>query len=256
MHANPAFGEAMERLAKWGADILVPPIEEGKLKVPDEELIVDHALRTLGPRTLRGKSVLVVSGSTEEEIDDVRVVTNRSSGRTGLALAREAFIRGAEVEMLVGPRHPEPPPYAKRSVFTTVESLAKLVESRKADIALVPAAISDFTPERSEGKIPSDSKSFQMRMRQAQKVIPLVAKRCKRVVGFKLESRVTEEELVERAHRRGKQHHLDLVVANRLEDVGEESSVAHLVDQDGNSVVVSGSREQLAQAVFDRLEQA
>lgn len=253
MRENPALQEAMSKLEKWGVEFLVPPMEEGKLKVPDEEVIADFALRAVDPRPLKGRRVLIVSGSTEEPIDDVRLVTNRSSGRTGLALAREAFIRGATVEMLVGPRHPEPPFYVETAKFTTVESLASLAEKRKADFALVPAAISDFSPERSEGKISSERKSLEVRMRPTQKIIPLLAKRSKVVVGFKLESGVDEEELVERARRRAKENSLDLVVANRLEDVRDEDSVAHLVDADGNSIVVQGSREELARAVLDRL---
>src|SRR5213594_4234926 len=112
----------------------------------DVETIVAYVIRRLGPKDLVDMRVLVVAGSTVEPIDDMRIVTNRSTGGTGIELAKVAFEHGAEVEMWLG-RHETPvPTWLPYKSFATTADLAAMAEKVDADVCVVPAAVSDFTP--------------------------------------------------------------------------------------------------------------
>ena len=99
MMDNPAVLENLRKLRGLGVDFVEPKREESKAKLADTDEIVARVIRGLGPGDLKGKAVLVIAGSTVEPIDDIRVVSNRSSGGTGLELARSAFEHGADVEL-------------------------------------------------------------------------------------------------------------------------------------------------------------
>ena len=92
MMDNPAVLENVRRLEALGVEFIEPKREESKAKLADLDAIVARVVRRLGPRDLLGKRVLVIAGSTVEPIDDIRVVSNRSSGATGVELARAAAV--------------------------------------------------------------------------------------------------------------------------------------------------------------------
>src|SRR5437870_8824339 len=120
----------------------------------DIETIVARVIRRLGPKDLLDMRVLVVAGSTVEPIDDVRVVTNRSTGGTGIELAKVAFEHGANVELWLG-RHETPvPPWLPLKAIETTADLVSMAEKAEADVCVVPAAVSDVTPTKQDGKIP------------------------------------------------------------------------------------------------------
>ncbi|NVO67791.1 bifunctional phosphopantothenoylcysteine decarboxylase/phosphopantothenate--cysteine ligase CoaBC [Methanofollis tationis] len=153
MYRHPAVAANLERLRAWGIEIVPPRIEEGRAKIAGIEEIVLHAERALSGRPLAGKRVLITSGACAEAVDDVRVLTTRSTGQMGRALALEAFRLGAEVTVVHAGRFP-----CVRNVHaeTAAEMMeAVLREAPAADIYISAAAISDFLPERAEGKIPS-----------------------------------------------------------------------------------------------------
>src|SRR3990170_9129543 len=109
MYEQPIVKGNVERLRSVGVEVLQPIMEEDKAKLADVDAIVAHVIRKLGPAELAGKKVVVIAGATSEPIDDVRVITNVSTGGTGVALARPAFERGADVWLWLG-RHEVPVP--------------------------------------------------------------------------------------------------------------------------------------------------
>ena len=255
MYANPFLVENIRRLQERGVTVLDPFIEENKAKLPEPEVIVEHALRALGPGTLRGKRVLVVNGSTIEPIDSMRVVTNKSTGRMGVALVREAFRMGADVEHWWGHGHldaPLPPVPTRR--FVTVEDLVAMAkDARGFDAALVPAAISDFGPDVAGGKLPSDGDAPVLRLRALPKFVQELRRAFDgALVSFKAESGITEAQLVERARKGLKKNGSRFVVANLLEAVQPDASRALLVD-DASATPVAGSKDEVARAVLERL---
>jgi phosphopantothenoylcysteine decarboxylase/phosphopantothenate--cysteine ligase len=153
MYRHQGVAANLDRLRAWGIDIVPPRIEEGRAKIAGIEEIVLHAERALSGRPLAGKRVLITSGACAEAVDDVRVLTTRSTGQMGRALALEAFRLGAEVTVVHAGRFP-----CVRNVHaeTAGEMMeAAIEEAPAADIYISAAAISDFLPERAEGKIPS-----------------------------------------------------------------------------------------------------
>lgn len=254
MYDNPFLVENMERLKARGVVVLDPFLEESKAKLPEPEVIVEHVLRALGPRTLEGKRILVVNGSTIEPIDDMRVITNKSTGRMGVALVREAFRMGAEVTHWWGHGHldhPLPPVQTKR--FVTVDDLLAMAkDARGFDAALVPAAISDFGPKSVGGKISSDGDPV-LELRSLPKFVKELRRAFDGVlVQFKAESGVTEDELVARARRGLAKSGSKFVVANRLEEVHPDKSRVLIVDEK-SAASAEGAKDDVARAILARL---
>ena len=244
--SNPFVSENINRLSKAGVEFFIPEAEEGKLKIPSPEDIVIHVLRALSSKPLARRRVLIISGSTEERIDDVRVITNISTGQTGIELAKEAYIQGGDVSMWIGRTHPPPPSYIPARRFSDVKSLMEMIKKVNAQIVIVPAAISDYTPPRTEGKISSDQKKITLTLEQTPKVLRGLKKRGVFVVGFKAESRVSPEVLIERAIQRMKEYDLDLMVANDLSVISGLETTAHIISRDGSVAVFKGKKSELA----------
>ncbi len=251
MYDNPAVMRNVERLKKMGVDFVGPRFEEKKAKIAGIYEIVSAVVRRIGKKDLRDTRVLVIGGATSEPVDDMRVISNRSSGRTGIELAVEAYERGADVKLLLGKGSERPPEWIKTDYFTDVESLISMLDEPDYDMILVPAAISDYTPERKEGKIPSGMEELVIRLRPTPKVIEHIRKNYEGIlVAFKAESVESTEELIKRAERRAKESSADIIVANRLSDVTHDSTKAFIIN--GSSVRgFEGSKKELAGAIMD-----
>ncbi len=250
----------IERLREMGVGIVHPKEEERKAKLADVETIVAHCVRAIrGDGPLRGREVLVVAGSTEEPIDRVRLISNRSSGATGVALAEEAFARGADVTLLMG-RHEVPvPPYVEVRRFTTVESLMRAAEDVHAGTAvvLVPAAIGDYRqPTQFRGKLASGKPELELRLEPTPKVLPALRSAAPDalLVSFKLEVGPDDEKLEEIARQRLVAGPMDMVVANDAERVTADRHPAVIVPAEGNVRFFDGHKADLAAAILDAVE--
>ena len=254
MYDNPRLVENVELLRRQGVDFVEPKLEEGKAKLAEPDRIVEHVLRRLGPRTLAGRRVLVVNGSTQEPIDDMRVVSNRSTGATGAALAREAFRLGADVEHWMGHGDlRELPDVPTRRFSTLADLLALAPEAAAFDAVLVPAALGDFGPKPIEGKIPTGAGSLSLELRPLPKALDALRRHAKgALVSFKAEARVGEKELVERARASGARAGSAFVVANLVEDMRRDRTRAWLVDA-RDARPVEGAKDEVARAVLARL---
>ncbi len=159
MYRHPAVRENLERLRTWQIQVVDPRIEEGKAKIAEIETIVLWCERMILGQPLAGRRVLITSGPCREYVDDVRVLTTRSSGRMGYALALEAFRLGADVTVI----HNDEFPCVTNVRVDTAADMRDAVlrcfsEGKGADIYISAAAISDFAPRRFKGKIPSGKK--------------------------------------------------------------------------------------------------
>ena len=250
MYNNPLIAAHIHTLERLGVEFVTPKFEEEKAKLADLEEIVERVIRRIGTRELHGKRVVVITGSTVEPIDDVRVVTNRTSGETGIELAKAAFEKGADVELWLGRHHTIAPPYIPTKTFETTEDLHKLAESLDADICVVPAAISDFSPKKSKGKIPSRGGPITIELSPTPKILPALRKGAKVLVGFKAEAGVSPSELKSRAQDLMKEVGLDLVVANDVAKVGRGTTSILIVDRRGNAEAFEGSKSLAAEKIW------
>ncbi len=250
MYANPIVAGHMKSLEKHGVEFVEPRMEEEKAKLADVEEIVERVIRRLGSRELAGKRVVVVTGSTAEPIDDVRIVTNRSTGETGVELAKAAFEKGADVEMWLGLHHTVAPHYIPAKPFDTTADLAAMAASMKSDICVVPAAISDFAPRKAKGKIPSRKGGLSLDLAPTPKVLPALRRGAKVLVGFKAEAGVSRAELKSRAMALLREADLDAVVANDVLRVGRERTSILILDRKGRGEAFEGSKALAAETIW------
>jgi phosphopantothenoylcysteine decarboxylase/phosphopantothenate--cysteine ligase len=232
MYDHPGVLDAIDRVESWGVDFVDPRLEEGKAKIADEDAIVTATARAATPDPLADRHVVVSAGATSEPVDPVRVLTNRSSGRTGRAVARACHVRGADVTLVQdGPA----PPWAEgRDVETGAEMLAAVEDAvGGADAFVSAAAVSDYTVDAADEKLRSgEPRTLELeptpkildRVRAARPDLP--------VVGFKAETASDDEHLVAAARKTLDRVDLSFVVANDAGVMGETDTRALLVRAD------------------------
>ncbi|MDD1771102.1 MAG: bifunctional phosphopantothenoylcysteine decarboxylase/phosphopantothenate--cysteine ligase CoaBC [Methanomassiliicoccales archaeon] len=252
MYQNPAVQKNVETLKEMGIGLIGPRIEEGKAKVANIEEIVEAVIRRLGKNDLSGRMVLVIGGSSEEPIDEMRVITNKGSGETAVEIATAAYERGANVELWMGRANIHMPSFIETKRFSTIAGVLDLADGLKGDIVIVPAALSDFAPKQAEGKLPSESKDVVLRLCALPKVLDMLRDRSRVLVGFKAESGVTEAVLLSKASKRLKEAMLDLIVANDLKDVTAGGTKAFIVGAKRKRKV-AGTKAELANALVDEI---
>ncbi|USS40711.1 bifunctional phosphopantothenoylcysteine decarboxylase/phosphopantothenate--cysteine ligase CoaBC [Thermococcus aggregans] len=259
MYEHPIVKENIEKLKKLGVEFIGPRFEEGKAKVASVEEIVYRVIKKLHKKDLAGKRVLVTAGATREYIDPIRFITNRSSGKMGVALAEEADFRGAEVT-LIRTKGSVPSFVENQIEVETVEEMLQAIEnelkSKKYDIVVLAAAVSDFTPkEKAEKKIKS-GQTLILELVPTPKIIQRVKEIQPDVflVGFKAEYGVSEEELIEQARKQIEKAKSDVVIANRGE-VAFESEVneVYWVTKEGYEKLPLMSKRELAEKIWDKI---
>jgi phosphopantothenoylcysteine decarboxylase/phosphopantothenate--cysteine ligase len=252
MFDNPAVSDNIEKLKSWGITFIGPRLDGVRAKVASTEEIVGSVERIVGDAYLRGKKVLIIGGRSEEPIDSMRVITNRSSGLMAVKLAEAAFRKGADVDLWMGGCSVQLPGYIDVKRFTSVSDLIGMLNDIDHDIVIVPAALSDFKPEEIDhGKITS-SEGFELDLVPVQKVLPLIRKKCGTVVGFKAESGLTHDKLVEKALQRLDEYDLTAVIANDTSSAGKSDSNVILVTKD-EVIDISGTKAHNSEIILDDL---
>mgnify|MGYP006290436825 CR=1 FL=1 len=259
MYDHPGVLEAMDTLRSWGVQFVDPRVEEGKAKIATADAIALGVARATGAAPLADRRVVVTSGATVEAIDPVRVLTNRSSGRMGRAVARACYVLGADVTLIHGAVGPHPltegeavveVPYAD---LVSVESAAEMTaaalsavvgdtgegeEGRKMADALVSvAAIGDYTADPADEKVRSGQDDLSLDLSPTAKLLDTVRAEHPdlRMVGFKTETSGDDDAMVAAARETAARAGLAFVVANDASVMGSASSRALLVHQEGYS---------------------
>ncbi len=250
MLTNPAVSKNVDLLKEFGVSFIGPHENNGRAKVASKDELVAWAFRMTSKDDLTNKKILIIGGRSEEPIDSMRVITNRSTGLMAVKLAERAFERGSDVEMWMGGTSVQLPEYIPTKRFGSVSELEKLVESINHDIVIVPAALADFAPDTvEEGKIPSD-KSFSVHLNPVPKVLPSIRKKCNLVIGFKAESGLSREDLIARAKKRMEEYDLNAVIANDIDVAGRSATSVILVTKD-KEVDISGLKTKVANSIMD-----
>jgi phosphopantothenoylcysteine decarboxylase/phosphopantothenate--cysteine ligase len=257
MYEHPATQEHLAALRARGCEIVEPERgflaerESGVGRLASEERILDAIRRVLARRrSLAGKRVAITAGPTREAFDPVRFVSNASTGATGIALAREAALRGADVTLLLGPTLLEPPAGVRVVRFVTAQELhdAALEHARGADLIVATAAVSDWRPEqRSESKAKKSEEDLVLRMVRTPDVLAALGE-CKGssfLLGFAAETDDHEANAREKLRRK----HLDAIALN---DVSGERGFG-LGDNTLTLLWGSDRRLQLGPAAKDAL---
>ncbi len=242
---------------------IAPKIEGGKAKVADPEHLLNATISVFSNKApLSGKRVLVTAGSTIEYIDPIRVITNLSSGKMGVAIAQEAQRMGATVTLVYG--HGTLSPETGRIVrVNTAQEMYKVVvselSSKRHDIAVMAAAVADFAPaKRSDKKIDTKLGKVELSLVATRKIIDEVKNNSKDtfLVAFKADYCVSESVLIEKAYRKLKECDADIIVANDLgrkgSEPGSDKNEVFIVDRDKKIVhLPPESKAQVARRLME-----
>jgi phosphopantothenoylcysteine decarboxylase / phosphopantothenate---cysteine ligase len=236
-------------------------IGKGRLAEPDD--IVEAAEQVLKPSgSLLGRLVIVTAGPTYEDIDDVRYIGNRSSGKMGYALAAEAVRRGARVILVSGPSALAPPAGAELVRVRSAEQMNTVVQrnAADADIIVMAAAVADYTPERrAQGKIEKGEAPLELSLVRTPDILAELGRARGGgarpvLIGFAAESGDPLERGRQKLVRKG----ADLIVANDIstEGLGFDSDLnaATLISRDSAEPFAAGPKTALAAIILDRAE--
>tara|TARA_Y100000590_G_scaffold97509_1_gene110937 strand:- start:1147 stop:2370 length:1224 start_codon:yes stop_codon:yes gene_type:complete len=263
MYENAAVRKNIAFLEKK-IDFISPSMIEGKAKAPEPEDILNFVLTKFGQsKVLKGKKVLMTAGPTVEKIDPIRVITNHSTGKTGVLLASELISAGAKVTLVYGPGIAESPKGAKIIPVQTVTDMLNEVKKqmkKKFDIVILAAAASDYIPKNQYSKkIKSTRNSLTVELKKAPKIIDHIKKLQKDVflIGFKAETDVSKKELVAQAKQKLKDSKADMIIAN---DIGKkyfkDTRYNELLIVDSKTVVPisRNKKERIAKLICKNIE--
>jgi len=255
MFIHPIIQRNVQTLKDLGVDFVGPNMEGKKARLATTDEIATNVIRRLGKGDYCGKKVLIIGGSSEEPIDDMRIITNKGTGETAVQLALAAYERGANVDLWMGRTLVPLPSFISARRFRTVGDLLAMIEDVDQDIVIVPAALSDFAPERSAGKISSGKERVVLSLTRCPKILESLKQKKRVLVGFKAESGVGEKELEKRAIARLKSAGLDMIVANDLKDVSQNETKVVIVSLK-KKMVASGTKRNVADRILDEVARA
>ena len=267
MYAHPSTQENLQLLSKRGNHIIEPGTGflasklEGKGRMQEPEEIV----RTLDEyfsqsQELKGKRVLITAGPTYEKIDPVRFIGNYSSGKMGFALAEECARRGAEVELVSGPvslqiHHPS----VHRTNVESAEEMFHAATERftQADIAILCAAVADFTPTQVAGtKIKREGEELVLHLSPTHDIAQCLGnmKRDGQImIGFALETNDEEAHAKDKLKRKN----LDFIVMNSLQDKGagfrHDTNKVTIIDAQGKTEYPLKDKKEVAEDIVNRI---
>lgn len=266
MWDHPATQHNVQVLTSRGVEVLMPAEGElacgvtGKGRMPEPDVIVMKLVEMLTPKTLKGKKVLLTAGPTYERIDPVRFIGNFSTGKMGCALAEVCMRRGAEVTLVAGPMQQVTSAAIRRiDVMSAAEMFeATIREFPQQDVAILSAAVADFTPEHmADVKIKREKDDLTFTLKPTHDIaatLGTMKQENQKLVGFALETNQEREN----AERKLTKKNLDFIVLNSLNDKGAgfgyDTNKITILDKTGQCDFPLKSKQQVAEDIINHLE--
>jgi phosphopantothenoylcysteine decarboxylase/phosphopantothenate--cysteine ligase len=266
MWNHPATQENLERLRSRGVHIVSP--NEGYLacgmtgagRLAGQDAIVSTVREILQlRRDLEGQTVLLTAGPTQEDLDPVRFLTNRSSGRMGYAVAEAAAQRGAKVILVTGPTALDTPTGVTRVDVRTAAEMLHSVEEKFSDatIAIFAAAVADYRPaEAASRKIKKTAGDITLRLEPNPDILATIARKKghRLIVGFAAET----DKVAENARKKLTDKNADLIVANDVTAEGAgfdiDTNVVTLFARDGRDLALPKlTKREVAHRILDEV---
>ena len=266
MFHNPIVQDNLEKLRKFGYQIVEP--EQGMLangdsgdgRMPEPEVLYEYILRVIAcEKDLAGKKVLVTAGATREAIDPVRFITNHSSGKMGIALAKAAMLRGAEVTLVAGHVEAKLPPFVRYVPVESAEDMFKAVTqlSEKQDIIIKAAAVADYTPAvTADKKLKKSDSDLNIELRRTKDILKYLGEHKREgqlICGFSMET----NDVIENSSKKLHSKNCDMICANSLRTEGAgfgvDTNVITVITRKGNDELPLMSKEDAAHVILDKL---
>ena len=269
MYENPILQRNINTLKELGYNFVEPESgrlacgDTGKGKLASPETIVDEVVKLLSKdQDLKGKSIIVTAGPTIESIDPMRYITNRSTGKMGYSIAKEAIERGADVTLITGTTNLTPPQNLKKLV--KIESAKDMYEAvlenlDENDVVIKSAAVADYKPKNySNKKIKKSDDDLVIELDRNKDIAQEIGKikNNKILVGFAAET----NDLIENASLKIKKKNLDFIVANDLTKEGAgfgvDTNIVKIIDKEGNiTEYPKMKKEEVANIILDKIKE-
>jgi len=256
MYDHKIIQKNIKKLKQNNIKIIEPKITGNKAKIANTEEITANVIQILGKKDLTNKKILVIGGSSTEKIDDVRIITNISSGKTAKYYAKNIFYRNGEIELWYGQSKEKTPNYIKTKRFTTINSLKKLIKKtdlKQYDIIIICAALSDYIPEKHNGKISSEKNKIKIELKKSTKIIKEIRKQAPKakIIGYKLEE--NKEKIKQKSIKLLKENKLNLVIANTKEALDKEENEIWIINKKEKIIHKKDNKEKLTNIILDNI---
>jgi len=261
MH-NSILSQSMKKLIEMGATLIQPIQRHGKNNLCSSDLIVATTIRLLNKSLMSNSSLLITGGPTPVPVDSIRCLTTSFTGSLSIQIAKEAWLRGAKVKLILGKGSYSAPEYLNTLIADSYEEYKKYVSDyllkKDVDWGIFSAAVADFAPETVfQGKISSKLKCLNLKLLPTSKLIDEVRKNFPKLkmITFKYEENISHEKLIEIVKKRfSKKSSPQLIVANRREEFKKDGTqVAWLMEPKKKPQKFVG-KEAIANAILDRIE--
>lgn len=263
---NPIVEDNIKKLASYGYGIInadrgtLANGDIGDGRLPEERVLVEHILKEIAfEKDLAGKKILVTAGATREPIDPVRFITNHSSGKMGIAIARAAMQRGAQVTLVCAHCDVEPPMFVDVVKVQTAQEMFEAVTGKAAeqDIIIKAAAVADYTPAvTAESKIKKsddDMKIDLMRTKDILKALGESKRQGQLICGFSMET----DNVLENSRKKLANKNCDMICANSLRTQGAgfgvDTNVITMITPTDTQELPMMSKDEAAHRILDRL---
>ena len=266
MYHNPIVQENIEKLIRHGYEIVSPDngmLANGDIgdgRMPDEEVLLEYILKEIAcEKDMLGKKVLVTAGATREAIDPVRFITNHSSGKMGIALAKAAMLRGAEVTLVAAHTDVAYPMFVKTVPVVSAEDMFNAVSENapEQDIIIKAAAVADYTPVTvADGKIKKKDGDMSIELRRTKDILKYLGENKKQgqfICGFSMET----DNVLENSRAKLQKKNCDMICANSLRTkgagFGTDTNVITLITSSGETELEMMTKEQAAHRILDEI---
>ncbi len=267
MWENPVLQDNLKKLQHYGYHVIEPVVgrlacgDTGSGKMPSEETLLEHILLHLArEKDLKGKRLLITAGPTQEAIDPVRFISNRSSGKMGYALAKMAVLRGAQVTLVSGPVSIAPFAGIETVAVRSAQQMFEAVSERStdSDVVIMCSAVADYKPvSYSDQKLKKSDSDMTIPLTRTQDILGWLGdhKQAGQVlVGFSMET----ENLIENSRQKLTKKHADLICANSIasEQTGfaVDTNKVTLITQENVKELPLCTKEETADLILDSIK--
>lgn len=266
MFYNPIVQDNLQKLERFGYEVIQPASgylacgDVGAGKMPEPETLLAYILKEIArEKDLAGKKVLITAGSTREAIDPVRFITNHSSGKMGVALAKAAMLRGAEVTLVAAHMDVDAPMFVKvvpvvsaADMFDAVTRLAP-----DMDIIIKAAAVADYTPQTvADSKIKKKDGDLAIPLKRTRDILGYLGAHKipgQFLCGFSMET----DNLLENSRKKLDSKNADMICANSLRTAGAgfgtDTNIITLITRDGTTELDLMGKEEAAHRILDKI---
>ena len=266
MFHNPIVQDNIQKLQRFGYEIVAPDrgmLANGDIgdgRMPEESVLLDYILREIAcEKNLVGRRVLVTAGATQEAIDPVRFITNHSSGKMGVAVAKAAMLRGAEVTLVAGHMEVAPPPFVDVVPIVSAQDLFDAVTSRAAeqDIIIKAAAVADYTPvSTADQKMKKKDGDLSIALKRTPDTLQYLGAHKtpgQFLCGFSMET----EHVLENSRKKLASKNADMICANSIRTAGAgfgvDTNILTLITADTEEELPLLSKDEAAHRILDAI---